>query len=353
MITWTNNSTDNLNLWNLNDTASWTVTDDGDVTTGVIPDWIRTGDHDDQPQFYFANAREREMMVAQGVDTPGDVYRGQNGQVSHDTATNMLTISEPLNLELNNWTVQVTQTDGTGVFRWPGWGGMTDTWVDPGCHAWDLNEGDLTHQIIRTFELDGADGLQAVLEMEQPRGGTWRVSYQLDDMVLTRDVTLPRDPDYVYVPFDIDWTLTVNNPCNAAPWTVSRSNTRLHYRVTNSKNCGGPCDSIQAGTATANIRVGTTPVNMSFVFEGIGERMMPNYELMDFRLDGAIVARGHAPGGWLGCDMGPIVQENLGSGPPYLLQANTDYVFSCNFTTNDNLYHVGCYYQVDLVFEDA
>lgn len=352
-IEWTNNSTDNLNLWNLNDQATWTVTDDGDAQTGVIPDWIRTGDFDDRPQFYFANTRERMMMVDNGADTPGDTYRGQNGQVSYDTTTHTLTMSEPLRLELNNWTVQVTQSNGSGVFRWPGWGGMTDTWADPGCHAWDLNEGDLTHQIMRTFELDGADGRQAVDEMHQPPGGTWRMSYQLGDTVMTRDVTLPRHPEFVYVPFDIDWSLTVANPCDSAPWTVSKSNTRLHYRVTDSSNCGGPCSSIQAGTATANIRVGSTPVNMWFVFEGIGEREMSQYELMDFTLNGTVIARGHAPGGGKRCAMGPIVQQNLGSGPPYLLQANTDYVFRCNFTTADHLYHVGCYYQVDLVFDDA
>lgn len=190
-IEWTNNSTDNLNLWNQNDTATWTVTDNGDVTTGVIPDWIRTGDHDDKPQFYFANTRERTMMVGQGVDTPGDVYRGENGQVSYDAETNTLTISEPLEMELNNWTVQVTQTSGSGVFRWPGWGATTDAWADPGCHAWDLNEGDQTHLIRRTFELEGDDGFSSADELDQTQSGVWRVSYALTGTSSsTRDVTL-------------------------------------------------------------------------------------------------------------------------------------------------------------------
>ena len=78
----------------------------------------------------------------------------------------MLTMSEPLSMELNNWTVQVTQSNGSGVFRWPGWGGMTDRWADPGCHAWDLNEGDRTHQIVRTFQLSGADGLTDQQELD-------------------------------------------------------------------------------------------------------------------------------------------------------------------------------------------
>ena len=179
MITWTNNSTDNLNRWNLNDTASWTATDDGDVATGVIPDWIRTGAFDTSPEFVFVNATEREQM--------GAVYTG-TGQVSWDHTTDTLSITETLSLVLNNWTVQVTERDGTGVFRWPGWGAMTDRWADPGCHAWSVNRGDLTHQITRTVELSGTDGFSTVDELDQTVTGQYRVTYQLDDTSVTRQV---------------------------------------------------------------------------------------------------------------------------------------------------------------------
>ena len=188
-IEWTNNSTDNLNRWVQNASASWTVTDDGDISTGVIPEWIKTGDHDGKPQFYFANSRERTMMIEAGQDTPGDVYRGSGG-VSYDTTTNVLTLNETLGMELNNWTIQVTQTSGSGVFRWPGWGGMTDPWADPGCHAWDVNVGDQKHLIVRTFELSGTDGLQTENELDQSDNGVWRVSYSIADQTRARDVTI-------------------------------------------------------------------------------------------------------------------------------------------------------------------
>ena len=187
-IEWTNNSTDNLNLWSLNDTATWTVTDDNNANTGMIPEWIKTGDFDTSPQFHFANSRERTMMVDAGQDSPGDVYRG-SGTVTFDTGT--LLISETLGMDLNNWTVQVTQTSGSGVFRWPGWGGMSDTWADPGCHAWDVNTGDVTHQIMRTFELSGTSGFDTVDELNAGESGDWRVSYGLSPGTsLTRRVTL-------------------------------------------------------------------------------------------------------------------------------------------------------------------
>ena len=36
--------------------------------------------------------------------------------------------------------------------------------------------------------------------------------------------------------------------------------------------------------------------------------------------------------------------------PPYLLIAGTVYTFKIDFTTNDNLYQVGAYYEVNLKF---
>lgn len=193
MITWTNNSSNQNNLWDKNDQATWTVTDNDDITTGTIPDWIKSGDYDDKPQFYFADARERTMMVNDyDQQNPGDVYRG-NGTV--DYSSDVLTISETLDLELNNWTVQVTQTTGPGVFRWPGWGAMTVRWADPGCHAWDLNEGDQTHLIMRTVELSGADGFDTVDELDQTVAGEYQVTYQLGATSMTRQVqVLDTDP---------------------------------------------------------------------------------------------------------------------------------------------------------------
>ena len=209
MITWTNNSTDNLNLWNQHDTASWTVTDDGDVTTGVIPDWIRAGAFDTSAEFVFVNATEREQM--------GEVYTG-TGQVSWDHTTDTLSITETLSYVLNNWTVQVTQRDGTGVFRWPGWGAMTDTWADPGCHAWDVNAGDLTHQIIKTYEQQDGAGWSTVQSINQLTGGTYRITHNVTNggssaTPVTRVVTIPSSHVLTstsgYVSYtELGWTYT-------------------------------------------------------------------------------------------------------------------------------------------------
>lgn len=147
----------------------------------------------------------------------------------------------------------------------------------------------------------------------------------------------------------LTWTTTVNNPCNATPWTISNNNTRIRYDVEDSANCGGSCAAIQSGTATATITVGASDVDMDLDFEGVGELQAANFENISFELDGTLVARANAAGGGLGCVMGPVVKNYIVA-PPYRLNANTVYTFFIDFTTQDALFHVGSYYEVDVSF---
>lgn len=147
----------------------------------------------------------------------------------------------------------------------------------------------------------------------------------------------------------LSWSTTVSNPCNSTPWEITNTNLRIKYYVTDSTNCGGTCPSIQAGTATATITVGGSNVNMGLSFTGIGELQNPNFELITFTLDGTQVADARAAGGGLGCQMGAVVQ-NFTTPPPYFLAANTSHTLFINFTTNDGLYHVGSFYEIDLSF---
>jgi hypothetical protein len=150
-------------------------------------------------------------------------------------------------------------------------------------------------------------------------------------------------------PFSINWQTTVNNPCSSMPWTISQNNTSIRYTIIDSANCGGPCNALQSGTATATITTGSKDVNMFLQFSGIGEYQDPNYELISFYLNGILLASGNAAGGQLGCANGPIIQQ-IFEQPPYFLQKNTTYVFFIDFTTNDGLFHIGCFYQIDLSF---
>jgi hypothetical protein len=156
-----------------------------------------------------------------------------------------------------------------------------------------------------------------------------------------------------YIPVTgLSWVTTVSNPCSSDPWTISDDNTIIRYDVEDSLNCGGTCDSVQAGTATATITVDNVDTYLYLDFEGVGELENPAFEKITFKLDGVQIAKANAAGGDLECQMGPVVKEYIVA-PPYFLPANSTHTFEIDFTTNDNLFHVGSYYEVDLSFSNS
>jgi len=154
------------------------------------------------------------------------------------------------------------------------------------------------------------------------------------------------------IPTGIQWLLEFDNECDPEPWTLSADNTRLRYDVVDSENCGGTCDVIQSGTAIANITVGSKDAFMNLSFEGSGEIQDSDFELIAFFLDGVELARAHALGGSNGCGSAPVVKEILVPGP-YLLESGRNYEFRVSFTTNDNLYHVNAFYQIEIGFSNV
>lgn len=81
----------------------------------------------------------------------------------------------------------------------------------------------------------------------------------------------------------------------------------------------------------------------------IGERQDSGFDKITFKLDGTQIADAHAPGGGLGCLMGPVI-KTYQVASPYLLLANTTHTLRIDFSTIDALYHVDSYYQVNLSF---
>jgi hypothetical protein len=151
---------------------------------------------------------------------------------------------------------------------------------------------------------------------------------------------------------NISWNLVQNTDvsgCQDGGWVVSNSGMSVRYNIANSLNCGGSCNITQTGTATATINVGSQNLNMALSFEGIAERQATNFENIRFFLNNVEVARATSPGGNLGCQFGPAVSTFLVASP-YPLNANTQYTLRIEFTTGDALYHVGCFYDADLIF---
>lgn len=151
-------------------------------------------------------------------------------------------------------------------------------------------------------------------------------------------------------PFDIDWELTWNGTLLGNPWIISNKEMSIRFNVEDSLNCGGNNVNTQSGTATATITVGNKNVLMDIDFVGIGELEASGFEEINFYINGNQIGSATSTGGSLECQMGPIIKTQQPQ--QQILLANQVYTFLINFSTNDHLYHVGSYYQVDLTFEE-
>lgn len=180
------------------------------------------------------------------------------------------------------------------------------------------------------------------------------------DVVLTNLTTTTTTTAFIPVT-GLTWSLIDNvtgvPTCQPAGWTVSNSNLTIRYDIADSENCGGTCTIVQTGTATANITVEGNNTLLNLDFEGLGEKEAADFELINFKLDGGtysnvLLADAHAPGGGLGCVQGGPVVKTIFVPGPYLLEANTNYTFTIDFTTADNQYHIDCFYEVNLSFTE-
>jgi hypothetical protein len=137
--------------------------------------------------------------------------------------------------------------------------------------------------------------------------------------------------------------------CSDAGWTISNLNQTVRYNVSDSQNCGGTCNVTQTGWAEATITVGPQDVQMGLDFSGNAELQDTNYENILFKLDGTQIAKATSQDLNQGCAMGPVI-KTFTVAPPYTLLAGTVHTLRIDFTTNDPLYHVDSYYQVELTF---
>jgi len=147
----------------------------------------------------------------------------------------------------------------------------------------------------------------------------------------------------------IDWTTSQSGVGAPFGWNISNGGNTIRFDVQDSFNCGGPNNNIQSGTAFAALSA-QARFNMTVSLTGIGEREDPNYENMTLNFNGTNIITSTSSGGGLGCAAGgPVVQTILVPGP-YFLPKNSDNAFQLTFTTRDELYHIGCFYQCNLTF---
>jgi hypothetical protein len=148
---------------------------------------------------------------------------------------------------------------------------------------------------------------------------------------------------------EIEWDTSIfDGTLGGNPWVVSLGGSRIRFNIEDSENCGGANPNTQSGTATATITVGASPGLLGFSFSGYAEEEATGFEVIEFYLNGVLVASATSPGtiGGDTCLMGAaIVTYHVA--PPYALDADSVNTLEINFTTNDPLYHVGAYYEAD------
>jgi hypothetical protein len=128
-------------------------------------------------------------------------------------------------------------------------------------------------------------------------------------------------------------------------WVVSNNGSTIRFNVEDSENCGGTNNTTQSGEATAAIEVVGQSVSLGLNFTGVAELEDTGFENISFYLNNVLVASATSAGGDLGCAMGATIQTYVVE-PPYLL-AEGNHDFRIEFTTGDNLFHVGSFYQAN------
>lgn len=148
----------------------------------------------------------------------------------------------------------------------------------------------------------------------------------------------------------LSWAFSYEGTINGNPWTFTTPATSVRFTIEDSFNCGGVNDNIQSGTALASISAGLTDIYMDLDFTGLAEDHDAFYENMSFYLNGVEVASATSHDYNLFCTSFSPPQTGYIVNPPYLLSANSVNEFRIDFTTNDALYHLDCFYQINLQF---
>jgi hypothetical protein len=148
----------------------------------------------------------------------------------------------------------------------------------------------------------------------------------------------------------VNWTLSQSGVGSPYGWNISNSGNTIRFDVQDSANCGGPNGNVQRGTASA-VLTAQARFNMLVSLTGLGERQDPGFENMTLRYNGTNIITSTSPGGGQGCAAGGPVSQTILVPGPYFIAKNSSNTFELSFTTADNLFHVGCFYQCNLTFQ--
>ena len=147
----------------------------------------------------------------------------------------------------------------------------------------------------------------------------------------------------------IDWdvsNLSGIRDSNTHGWTVAQEGFDITFNVEDSYICpGGENSAEQKGTAKATINLSQAQ-DLMYTLSGQGEQLDTGFEMMKFKIDGAVVATATSTAAGKECSSGPLTVDYKVP-PPFSLSAGP-HELEVSFTTADGFDHVDSFYKLEL-----
>jgi hypothetical protein len=159
-----------------------------------------------------------------------------------------------------------------------------------------------------------------------------------------------KDRNTAPVALTLSWSTSQSGLVSTGGWAISNQGRTIRFNVENDAFCGGINPNTQSGTATATIVTGAQGYRFVPTMVGMGEQEDPGYDAMYLYFNGSQLVYARAPGGNLGCVTSAPVVQVPSSIPFQTLAPNSSYSFVADFSTLDELYHINCYYELNLAF---
>lgn len=155
----------------------------------------------------------------------------------------------------------------------------------------------------------------------------------------------------------IEWTATATGLLNDGGWVITNNGNTIRFVMEDSSDgfCASNNPNEQTGSATATFTLDQA-ARLTATVSGLGEPFDPGNEVMTVFLDGNEIAQGQNAQGDIQESCATVITEDccasvpIDSGSsPIVLEPGT-YTISIDFSTFDGAYHVGAFFQTDLVF---
>ena len=160
-----------------------------------------------------------------------------------------------------------------------------------------------------------------------------------------KEVSVEAVPALTTIDWDVSTLSGIRDP-NTHGWTVAQEGFDITFNIEDSYICpGGENSAEQKGTAKATINLSQAQ-DLMYTLSGQGEQLDTGFEMMKFKIDGAVVATATSTAAGKECSSGPLTVDYKVP-PPYSLSAGP-HELEVSFTTADGFDHVDSFYKLEL-----